>query len=279
MIATSDHGCSDTTTTNAIVLRDPKPDFLPDYRQGCVPLTVNFTNLSTSYDDSIVSWNWTYSDGGTDTSSTPEHTFSQTGLYSVNLHAVTQRGCVSDTFMTNLIDVHPLPVANFEYSPQPADIIIPSINFTDMSGPVSRWYWNFGDSTLSNDKDPIHIYEEAGTYNVQLIVENEFGCPDTTYRIIVIDDAYTLWVPNAFTPNGDGRNDEFMIKSTGITDIRMEIFSRWGREIFHSNSLYTGWDGRMDGGQAVEDTYVYRIVAKDRQQKEHIVVGHVTLYY
>ncbi|MBL0105203.1 MAG: PKD domain-containing protein [Bacteroidetes bacterium] len=279
LITTSDHGCTDTSSVEAYVRQTPQPDFLPDFREGCTPLLVSFTDLSSSPDDAIHSWHWTYSDGGVDTLPMPEHLFVNPDLYSVNLHVVTDHGCVADTFMNQLINVHSLPAADFAFNPSPADIIMPTVFFNDLSTPVIQWWWDFGDEGFSNDENPQHTYAEAGTYTVQLIVSNSFGCLDTTYREVVIDDAYTIWAPNAFTPNGDGKNDEFNVKTTGITDFKMVIFSRWGMEIFQTNNLYEGWDGRMNGGKAVEDTYVYRIVAKDRKQNEHVLVGHVTLYY
>ncbi|MFN8166947.1 MAG: choice-of-anchor L domain-containing protein [Bacteroidia bacterium] len=279
LVVTSNLGCNDTATANSFVLQTPHPDFLPDYRSGCVPLKVHFTNFSSSPDDSAMIYNWTYSNGISDTAFEPVYTFNSPGTYSVNLHVMSSKGCVADTFMSQLIQVYPLPLAAFDYSPQPADIINPQLYFNDQSDAVSSWYWNFGDNNFSNDQNPSHVYAEPGTYEVTLIVRNDFGCFDTTYQEILIDDAYTLWVPNAFTPNGDGRNDVFETKSTGLTDLKMVIFSRWGMEIYETSGLSSFWDGKTSKGQAIEDTYVYRIVATDRKNQQHVVVGHVTVYY
>ena len=105
---------------------------------------------------------------------------------------------------------------------------------------------------------------------------------DTIFRVIVVEDEYILFAPNAFTPNGDGYNDYFFPKGVGLNNsiFKMYIYNRWGDEIFESSDVMQYWDGRANGGTDVaqEDVYVWLIETYDMEfQQSHRYVGHVTL--
>ena len=94
-----------------------------------------------------------------------------------------------------------------------------------------------------------------------LIVTNQFGCTDTITLKLTIGPDFSFYVPNAFTPNGDGVNNGFNGKGEGIAEYEMNIFDRWGELIFHSNSLTDNWDGvsKFRATQCQQDVYVYKI--------------------
>jgi gliding motility-associated-like protein len=110
-----------------------------------------------------------------------------------------------------------------------------------------------------------------------LIVQNSYGCSDTTQRLVVIDPNYVIYVPNAFTPNGDGLNDIFQAKGFYITKFDMQIFDRWGEQIFTSNDINKGWDGTIKGKIIENSVYVWKVVVVDAKKKRHDLTGHVTL--
>jgi gliding motility-associated-like protein len=89
----------------------------------------------------------------------------------------------------------------------------------------------------------------------------------------------TFYIPNAFTPNGDGENDYFTGKGIGIVNYHMQIFDRWGMMIFETYDLYQGWDGRANGGSGIaqQDTYVYKINLTDIFHQQHYYIGAVNL--
>jgi gliding motility-associated-like protein len=87
----------------------------------------------------------------------------------------------------------------------------------------------------------------------------------------------TLYVPNAFTPDGDGTNDFFMAKGKNIEEFQMLIFDRWGNIVFKTNSLTSGWDGIVNGEQAKEDVYVYKIQYKTNSNQVLTQEGHLSL--
>jgi gliding motility-associated-like protein len=108
-------------------------------------------------------------------------------------------------------------------------------------------------------------------------VSNHDVCFDTARWCVVVEPDFALWIPNAFTPNGDGYNDEFFCKGENIIKFDMNIFDRWGNKIFTSDNISDKWDGSFAGKQAEQDVYVYLVHAMDNMNQEHKYVGKVTL--
>ena len=104
------------------------------------------------------------------------------------------------------------------------------------------------------------MFEHPGLYPVALVVTNETGCSDTLVKTVEVVGDYHFYVPNAFTPNGDGRNDVFSAEVSEAKHFRMEVYSRWGELIFATNDAATGWDGSFRGTASKQDTYVWRAV-------------------
>jgi gliding motility-associated-like protein len=141
--------------------------------------------------------------------------------------------------------------------------------------------WDFGDGT----KDTVcgiefeHTYEDAGTYDVCLDIKNRYGCLDKYCLTVIVKPVWSFYIPNAFTPNGDGKNDTFNGQGENITNYEMYIYDRWGNLIFESRSLNHGWDGRANGGGdiAQQDVYVYLVRFKDVFGRAHKYTGEVVL--
>ena len=117
---------------------------------------------------------------------------------------------------------------------------------------------------------------------MRLIVTNQFGCVDTTQIVVEIKGQYSFYIPNTFTPDGDGINDGFMPKGTGIdaSDYGFYIFDRWGNLIWQTNIWGYAWDGRANNGENIAqiDTYVWKVRVKELDT--HIVhnyIGHVNI--
>jgi gliding motility-associated-like protein len=86
-----------------------------------------------------------------------------------------------------------------------------------------------------------------------------------------------IYIPNAFTPEGNDLNEFFAAKGFQIKEFEMIIYNRWGEEIFYSDSLQKGWDGKYMGEPAKPDLYIYKVIYKDFGGKENTLFGHVTL--
>jgi gliding motility-associated-like protein len=183
-----------------------------------------------------------------------------------------------------MITVFSHPNAAFTVSPQPATILNPTIQFTDVSTDpygLIYWSWNFGDLTDSTSiiPNPSHTYQDTGSYCARLAVMDSHGCTDTATNCLVIDPIFNFYIPSAFSPNGDGKNPTFQPKGQYIKSFEMYIFDRWGMLLCHTTDLSHGWDGTIKGGSTIaqEDTYVYKILVTDSRNKQHSFVGNVTL--
>jgi gliding motility-associated-like protein len=222
---------------------------------GCAPYNAIFNNTSVGG----LNFTWDFGDGTTSTEAYPVHLYQNPGTYTIKLSATDNLTCnpTDDTSMT--ITVHESPAASFLYSPS-----VPKENtpyeFTNTSVGAIRYKWEFGDNdTLATTSMlPVsHIYNTAGFYSVCLIAFNEFGCSDTLCQQVTAIVSPLTDVPNAFTPNGDGVNDEVFVKGYGISKMTWKIYNRWGQLVFTSLSLNDGWDGRYKGELQPQDVYAY----------------------
>ena len=149
----------------------PVANFSANVTSGAVPLSVNFTDISTN---TPTSWFWDFGDGTNSTDQSPIHTYSSVGTYNVSLNATNVGGSNVSTQLS-YITAAVSPVANFSANVTSGAVPL-SVNFTDIStNTPTSWFWDFGDGTNSTDQSPIHVYSSAGTYNVSLNSTNVGG--------------------------------------------------------------------------------------------------------
>ncbi len=278
-------GCgtpADTVIVTLNVSPDPVVNFSADKAAGCPVLCVNFTDLSTVAGGAVTKWSWNFGNGSTSTSRQPQNCYTKSGNYSVYLTATSNNGCRSTDTIKNMITVFPTPVAAFTTNPSSTTIVNPTINYIDKSIGAANWLWSFGDTTetsVSTLENPTHTFANEGTYCAKLIVANLEGCLDSATSCVVIGPEFDFFVPNAFTPNGDGVNDTFNGKGIGINQYEMIVFDRWGNLIFTTYDLSVGWNGTANGGDQIcqQDVYVYKIVLTDVFNVQHNYIGHITL--
>lgn len=278
---TDANGCT-TTAQNVTVTVNPLPvvQFTQDVTDGCAPVCVNFTTQTLNATSSI----WNFGDGATSQTLNPLHCFVQPGVYDVTLYVTDNNGCKDSLTTNNLINVYPWAVADFYPSPQPTDVNNGTIFFSDQSTGATNWYWTFGDadSSTSTSQNPSFKYEQHGSYIVTQIATNQWGCSDTAVRIIIIEEPFSIYVPTAFTPNGDNKNEIFLAQGVGIDPGRFEmiIYDRWGIEVFRSKDMAFGWDGRGKSGRDIlpEGVYVWLIITHANVDGAiHRYYGKVTL--
>jgi gliding motility-associated-like protein len=282
---TDANGCSVTasatvTQPTAIIVA-----FTADTINGCAPLCTGLVDASTDPGGVITKWNWSYSDGGSDTVKNPRHCFNTPGTYNVTLTVTDNHGCTATLTTTNMITVYSAPTPAFTVSPQPTTILSPTIQFTDASTDaygIASWFWNFSDPTdpvNSAQQNPTHTYGDTGIFCAMLTVTNIHGCKDSITECLVISPQYTLYIPDAFTPNGDGKDDIFIPSGSNFTNFQMYIFDRWGMLIYKTNDITKGWNGGVNNNSRIcqEDTYVYLIQATDPFGQQHRYIGKVTL--
>ena len=151
------------------IAEPPVADFTATPTTGTVPLTVQFTDVSTG----AASWSWAFGDGATSTSQNPSHMYTAAGTYIATL-TVTNPGGSSSKQLQITVTVQP-PVANFTATPTTGKVPL-AVQFTDASTGATSWSWVFGDGTpTSTDQSPLHTYTEAGDYTAILTVTNDAG--------------------------------------------------------------------------------------------------------
>lgn len=179
--------------------------------------------------------------------------------------ATDANGCITTGAMA--VPTLPPPTANFSSNASEANVLEPEVNFYDeSSSDVVAWSWDFDGLGSSSTQNPSFFFPGVGSYPVTLIATNGYGCSDTVTAPIYIAEVKTLYVPNAFTPNSDGKNEVF--KPEGIlgdnVTYEMSIFNRWGERIFNTTDFNSGWDGSFKGKESCpNDVYIYKIVLTD----------------
>jgi gliding motility-associated-like protein len=185
------------------------------------------------------------------------------------------------------IEVYPRPEPAIYFSPSVVTLLHNEVEFngTYNNGPITYWHWDFGDylstTDTANTQNASYTYTYVSNYPVMLIATNIYGCTDTVYRNISVTEEFTMYIPDVFTPNGDGLNDVFNVRGAGFVEegFEMLIFDRWGQLIYKTNDVYKGWDGKVKGVEAKNDVYVYKIRCFTTVQNiKKEFVGHVTLY-
>lgn len=271
----TEHGCRDSNYAFIRVMPRPIVDFVG--QNVCFGFEVNFTNLSSAATGDITQYNWAFGDGGNSNDTEPVHIYNAPGWFAVTLTATSDSGCSTTRTIPNAVNIFPPPSAEFTDNAGEASDIYPIVNFYNQTVEPGASYWSFGDSTFSTEYSPLHQYEGPGVYEVQLVTISNNGCVDTTVRLIEIRPTSTVYIPNAFTPNGDQRNDFFQIYSSNIKSLEVAVYDRWGLKIVEWDNPSGSWDGRINGNPAQADVYVYRVVTVDARDKREVRLGHVTL--
>lgn len=278
LIVGSSLGCYDTIVQQVVIHPSPVSNFVFSQAAGCGPLLINFTDSSYVATGNVVAWNWNFGDGSaTDSTQNPSHTYYASGSYPVTLTVTSNNGCQQTNTINNAITIYPSPEAAFEPDPYETSILQPIISFDNQTVGGNLYSWNFGDGGHSSLMNPTHAYGDTGTYVVNLYTVNSFGCEDTAIRVVMITPVWTVYIPNAFTPNNDGTNEVFTIKGIGIRDYNLRIWDRWGELIFEGDNR--AWDGSVKQTEiyAKKDVYVYQVVLKDVFGVTHERKGTVTL--
>lgn len=254
---------------------------------GCAPLTVTLTGTSDGAND-IFTWlsDKTGNLGQGNPSVYP--TFADSGKYAITLTVKNPNtGCSNAITKPNYIEVYNQPDASFYADPSKTSILDPNINFINTTQGANSYYWDFGDPAAINGSNtsvvvnPSHSYTYVGPYSVHLIATSIKGCRDTAEIVVEVTPDFAIYIPNTFTPDGNGLNDMFQPLGVGIDEenYRMDIFDRWGENVFTSNNFRKGWDGTIKGNSklAPQGVYTYKITVRDLQGGKHPFVGHVTV--
>ncbi len=214
--------------------------------------------------------------------------FAEPGIYDVSLTLIDDIGCVYDTTIFGFLTSYDPPVAGWLADPQPADAENTTIQFTDMSdGNIVQYYWEFdtlNHAGYSEEVNPTYTFPPGigGDYIVSQIVIDTNGCMDYAFDNIHINELFTLFIPNCFTPNGDNINDAMGFVGTDLDEDFFEftVFNRWGYPVFHTTDPSEHWQGESDDGEYYVPNGIYMWSAKIRSKstgEKKELTGSITM--
>ena len=279
----TEFGCMNQIIVPVDVAFTPDIQMSTSLAQFCAFGETAFLDLSTVQGgEEVASWAWWIDDELLSQDSEFVFVANEPGNYDVELIVTSSAGCVDSLSAPGVVQVYPVPHSSFSHGPTDADVFWPHVEFFDHSIGATDWFYDFGDGTFGIEPNEDHVYPEIGDYWVIQTVTNEFGCTDTSMQEVIIHANPTVWVPNAFSPNFDGLNEEWSISLYGfdVESFQMLVFDRWGGVVFETNDPYFSWNGHSarNGELLPEGVYNWALkyqVGNDSSQGEE--VGHVTV--
>ena len=192
----------------------------------------------------------------------------------------------SDSFFVRVV---PQAKAIFDYSPASPVQINRPIHFQNNSTNSSSYLWSFGTGDKSNMTSPEYNFKDSAEYKITLIAFGLYGCPndtDSTF-IKIVNEIVSIYVPNAFSPDGNHVNDFFNISGIGIESYSYSIYNRWGEEVFYSSTdvsplggqgnISSSWDGTFRGKPVPAGVYQYQVNLIDISGNHRYFSGTITL--
>ncbi|MEI6312066.1 MAG: PKD domain-containing protein [Bacteroidota bacterium] len=240
---------------------------------ACSGVAVYMDNLSNP----AAIFTWYFSDGTSSTQFEPTHIFNNAGTYTITLVIRDTNTCdVYDT-LTKTINILAFPIADFMMD-RDSFYYLDAIQFTNLSQNFTDVIWNFGNGDTSILENPLYTYPQIHSLTPCIIAYIEgTTCADTFCKNIYINFEARIGVPNAFTPNGDGINDEVRVEGKGIVELTFMIFNRWGEKVFESRDQQVGWNGIYKGQMQEMDVYAYTVKARFLDDTRKTLTGNITL--
>lgn len=282
LIVQDKNNCKDTLDKNIKFFPVPEElEIYPSKFLSCQPANINFnTSIPDKYNS--YSFNWNFGDGSFGNEIHPLHHYENPGDYTATLKLISPTNCSIENDINNPITVKESPIADFDYTPQQITITNPTIQIINLSKGGTYHLWDFGTGDISYEFEPKYTYLDTGLYYITYIVTSENRCTDTLSKRVEILPELTMFFPNAFTPNGDGKNDYFFGKTLNvkyIKDFKIVIFDRWGGLVFESNDPQEYWNGaKFNSGNILpQGVYVYNYSYKTTKNKKIENKGFVTI--
>jgi gliding motility-associated-like protein len=224
---------------------------------GCNYDTIHLNYLPAN---GVDQWKWIVDSVATSSLVSPDIVEAVFGPKTVQ-HIVSNGFC-SDT-ASEIVNLDNVMKASFQAPNEvcPKDAVI--ISNTSIGHLVS-WSWSFGDGESSIDQNPpSHLFPNTPsgkTYTVSLVVQNNLGCYDTASEQIIKLQSCYINVPNAFTPNGDGKNDYlYPLNGFMATNLEFQVFNRYGQLVFETRDWSKKWDGTIGGRPQQTGTYMWTL--------------------
>ena len=284
LVVSDERGCQSSTRTAMIIDPLPVGSMGVSRAKSCVPFESYFTFSAPAQSYSTIIASWVISTATSSPASFSTKSFS-TGFTSPGHYTLS--GQLTDTIhycsntLSLVVEAYPVPKADFEFEPKdPVEDQEVFFTNTSKGEEQSSWSWFFKAGPVvdsSGRQHPVYMYRESGTYPIALVVRNSWGCSDSVVKLIVVEPDLTLYIPNVFSPNEDGRNDIFLPVLRGIKLYNLSIFNRWGTKLFETSDIHQGWAGLFNGLPCPADTYVWKMSFSAINGQMKTLTGYVLL--
>ena len=269
------------------------PDIDFTFQNGCEPLNAIFVPTEKKgINPSWLSYNWTINGTQSSNNGSVPYLFNAQGKYWASLSVTNNIGIKKcGVTLTKPIEVYPKPNSIFSTDPMyKTTVALPrfkAINTSSVNqnpfttGMKYDWSWGKFFKTGSDTiKSPSIIFgKDTGTYWIKLVVTTDKGCKDSSLQRVIIGPDIIVFVPDAFTPDNAGPNDNNTFRPH-VVDHKtyyMGVYNRWGEKMYETNDLNKGWDGNFLGNPAQQGVYIYRIIVTSQDDKEFGYNGTFTL--
>ena len=278
-------GCSAEASASVLVTvyLTPEVSFSSDLYGGCYPLTVTLTNNT----DPNLTENclWDFQDGNLQPiCGDIEYTFSEPGTYIPSLTVTSANGCTASAEIDLPIEVYDYPVADFTWTPDPVTTLENEVQLFNTSEGATLFEWTLGNGQVSLQDNPSFVIEpnDFAFAEVCLLAESPFGCTNEICQVITLQSQLLLYVPNAFTPDGDGVNEVFKPVISGVfpDQYLFRVWDRWGNIMFSTTDPNEAWTGNNERGEyyAQNDVYHWEVQVISIETGEEVTqVGTVSL--
>ncbi len=267
LVVKSSAGCQGDTAFRSYIT-NPKPDIAFTAENGCVKQDIRFTATTGN---AISAWVWNYGDGVVGSAQNTQYAYSIAGTYTVSLYAIATTGCISDTIRKDIVISSTQAFAG-------NDVVAAAgqpVQLQAAGGQNYQWSPPDGlsDPGIGN---PVAINYANRTYTLK--ASSAQGCESTDQITIRIFKGPDIYVPNAFSPNGDGRNDLLRAFPVGISKFAwFAVYNRYGETVFYTSNAAYGWNGFFQNKQQPQGAYTWMVSATDYTGKPMFKKGMVVL--
>ena len=274
--------CGGDDTLSVNVVGDPEGQIELSRVIGCAPLAITLTNPLA--DPNNLTCQWDLGNGDIQNSCAPlNYIFNDAGCYDISLLITDVNGCSSEFFAGQQVCVMGQPDANFNLNDSIFEEGSSELLGTAVDPVLPSYSWSFEGIAIGSQNEVAFetLGIGAGFYEICLSTENNAGCVSQTCQTVEYKESFTMYIPNSFTPNGDGINDLFFpVFFSGVPEeFDMYIFDRWGQVVLHIEDLNEVWDGRYKSDLAPQDTYVWKVKYKlFNETGTETKTGHVNLF-
>lgn len=282
-VQVTDPACPTSTISKAFWVNvRPLPDaeILSDLKEGCVPLEVKLQSFVYSPSVSVI---WDIEPGRKSSQSSFTHLFTRAGLYQPEVTVTDVFGCTAKHKAEFMIRVNPKPEPDFNINPEEISLVNNRASFKaiNRNGDIAACEWFIGpDNQKFTGNEAEFEFEQSGLNPVRLILTNSWTCKEELIKYVDVKEDFLVYIPNTFTPNGDGLNDWFGPVATGISEngYLFTIYNRWGELIYRSNKPGEAWDGKVSGEAAMTGVYTYKLLCRPNEKvKMKELIGSVYL--